>query len=295
MRVLVTGGAGYIGFNLCLNLLDLNVVKEVIIYDNLTRKNINIFFDKRFLNRPISFVEGDILDNRKLKRACVGIDLIIHLAGKVSSPNRAEDFHLFDYVNNWGTSNIVEQANYHRIPKLIYLSSLSVYGNNYIPNNKPNPSNDYARSKFNGEKHLMTLHGSCDYHIVRSGNTFGYNPSIRLDTVINKFAFRAKYNQKLLINGNGEQKHSFIHINRLTKQLCWLVENNYSKKVIDLSDHILSINHIVSELNELEPNLEYAFIDVEHQHFSQEFIGQVLPYNSSFSFELEHFYSRFSF
>lgn len=295
MRILITGGAGYIGYSLVSELIKSSEIEEIIIYDNLLRQNLNIFFDTAFSSSRISFIEGDILDNRKLSKACKNIDTIVHLAAKVTAPNATDEFHMFDYVNNWGTSNVVEQANVNNVSRFIYLSSLSVYGNQISVDKQPTPTSDYARSKYNGERHLTVLDSDCKTYIVRSGNTFGFNPCIRLDTVINKFAFRAKYNQKLLINGNGDQTRSFISITRLSKQLKFLVHNEYDNTTVNLADYTVSVNQIVSQLKSINQDVEFAYIDVEHISPSMSITDTIIPLGQDVNFksELVNFYSKF--
>ena len=101
MKILITGGAGYIGTELTNMLAKNKDVSEIIIYDNLSRKNYNIFLSEKFPGKNIRFIYGDILDTHKLKKVVDDIDVVYHLAAKVSTPFANEDPHLFDQVNHW--------------------------------------------------------------------------------------------------------------------------------------------------------------------------------------------------
>ncbi len=84
MNILITGGAGYIGNELVFELLKDPAVEEIIIYDNLSRKNFNLFLDTRNEPRKVRFIHGELLDSRKLRQILQGIDVVYHLAAKVS-------------------------------------------------------------------------------------------------------------------------------------------------------------------------------------------------------------------
>ena len=289
MKILVTGGLGYIGYSLVTKLLLTG--HEVIVYDNLYRKNINLLFNPELKGLPLSFIEGDILDNKRLGLACDSVDWLFHLAAKVTSPFAQGDFYMYDYVNNWGTANIAEQVQQNDIKNVVYLSSLAVYGTEKDPTSTPKPISDYGRSKYNGEKQLSILPDDYRVYILRCANTFGFNPSIRLDTVLNKFIFRALSNQKLLINGNGTQKCSFIHIDTLTDQLMEIFAEEANHTIYRLSQYNMSINEIVASIQKIIFGTEYTFIDAEKMIPSIDFKKELIIENNPllFNHQLQKF------
>jgi UDP-glucose 4-epimerase len=106
MKILITGGAGYIGYSLVKQLLeDVEQLHSITIYDNLSRRNYSFFTEAKFDHKPIKFIHGDILDGRQLGQALQGIDCVIHLAAKVTTPFADADAHSFDQINHWGTHN----------------------------------------------------------------------------------------------------------------------------------------------------------------------------------------------
>jgi len=108
MRVLVTGGAGYIGTELVNALIDRSDVEQVVVYDNLSRPNYNFFLGMRLNNSSkIDFVKGELLDSRALKKVLKGIDVVYHLAAKVTTPFANSDAHVYEQVNHWGTAELV--------------------------------------------------------------------------------------------------------------------------------------------------------------------------------------------
>ena len=107
MKVLITGGAGYIGTELCYFLSENESVDKIIVYDNLSRENRNFFIGKDKLSpHKFIFINGDILDSRKLKKALQGVDVVFHLAAKVTTPFSDQNPHLFEQVNHWGTAEL---------------------------------------------------------------------------------------------------------------------------------------------------------------------------------------------
>ena len=87
MKVFVTGGAGYIGTELVSLLLANPQVEKVVVYDNLSRLNYNLFMGQRLPgSERLSFIKGELLDSRALRKVLKGIDVVYHLAAKVTTP-----------------------------------------------------------------------------------------------------------------------------------------------------------------------------------------------------------------
>jgi len=128
MNILITGGAGYIGTELTCELEKNPEVKQIIIYDNLSRGNINLFIGSHKLSHKIKFVQGDILDTRLLKQTLKSVDVVYHLAAKVTTPFADQNPHIFEQVNHWGTAELVYAVEESEVKKFIYSSSASVYG-----------------------------------------------------------------------------------------------------------------------------------------------------------------------
>ena len=220
MKVLITGGAGYIGTELVTELNNDSRISEIVIYDNLSRGNFNLFIGHTKLNTSkIRFVKGELLDTRKLKQELKGIDTVFHLAAKVTTPFADQNPHGFEQVNHWGTAELIYAIEESEVKTFVYLSSTSVYGasENTLSIDSPlNPKTFYGISKMRGEEHVKRLlNSSIRTYIFRCGNVYGYSKSMRFDSVINKFMFEANFNNKIRIYGNGNQNRSFIHINRL--------------------------------------------------------------------------------
>src|SRR3954470_17662630 len=127
MRVLVTGGAGYIGTELAAQLVAKPEVEKVIIYDNLSRLNYNLFLGLRLRqHNKLSFVKGELLDSRALRKVLKDVDVVYHLAAKVTTPFANVDAHVYEQVNHWGTAELVYAIEESNVKRVIYASSTGV-------------------------------------------------------------------------------------------------------------------------------------------------------------------------
>lgn len=265
MNVLITGGAGYIGTGLINRLVSTSDIEKVIIYDNLSRENYSFFLGGGLNNTfKLSFVEGDILDSRKLRKHLKDVDAVIHLAARVTTPFANIDSHFFEQVNHWGTAELVYALEESGVKRMIYLSSTSVYGRSKelaTEEKVPNPRTFYGISKLRGEEHVMRLFNKMQTYIIRCGNVYGYNKSVRFDSVINRFVFDANYKSRITINGNGTQARAFIHVNTIGKVLANLISADVDPGIYNVSSHNYQVLELVDVLKNIYPTLEFMFVN----------------------------------
>ena len=267
MKVLVTGGAGYIGTELASQLIANPSVDQVVVYDNLSRPNYNLFLGLRLQkHHKVKFVKGELLDSRALKRALKGIDVVYHLAAKVTTPFANADAHGYEQVNHWGTAEMVYAVEESEVKRFIYTSSTGVYGSSRIPAHEdtpPDPQTFYAASKLRGEEHVRRLihAGKIEAFILRCGNVYGYSKSMRFDAVINKFVFEANFNRLISIQGDGKQSRTFIHVDMLSRALNAMLNADLPADVYNVVDRNLKVIDILDVLKGLIPDLEFIFIN----------------------------------
>lgn len=266
MKVLITGGAGYIGTELAATLNEDPSISEIVIYDNFSRGNYNLFIGQTKLKgNKLRFVKGELLDTRKLKKELEDIDTVYHLAAKVTTPFADQNPHEFEQVNHWGTAELIYAIEESNVKTFVYMSSTSVYGasENTLNIDSPlNPKTFYGISKMRGEEHVKRLINSpIKTFILRCGNVYGYSKSMRFDSVINKFMFEANFSDQVRIYGNGNQNRSFIHIDRLKIALTNIIQSDIQSDVYNLTESTFAINEIIDVVKDNYPDMEMLFVN----------------------------------
>jgi UDP-glucose 4-epimerase len=306
MNVLVTGGAGYIGTELVHLLIANPAVEKVVVYDNLSRPNFNLFLGLRLQkHHKLSFVKGELLDSRALRKVLKGIDVVFHLAAKVTTPFANVDAHSYEQVNHWGTAELVYAVEESNVKRFVYTSSTGVYGSSaeaVDEQSAPDPQSIYAVSKLRGEDHVKRLLPRMDTYIMRCGNVYGYSKSMRFDAVINKFVFDANFNKMITIQGDGKQSRSFIHVEWVSRALAGMLTTALPGGTYNLVDKNLKIVDILDVMKELIPSLEFIFIN-QHLRLHElnvkpnDQVNAILGVNNTRSFkeEVTDFLSKFSF
>lgn len=269
MTVLVTGGAGYVGTQLVAQLARDPAVSRIIIYDNLSRDNYNAFMGHSLLERAandaikIEFMHGELLNTRKLRAVVQEADAVYHLAAKVVTPFATTDGHAYEQTNHWGTAELVyaiEEA--PRVRKLVYVSSTSVYGSTHVDEDAiPNPQTIYGISKLRGEEHVQRLFPKIPTYIIRCGNVYGYNKSLRFDAVINRFMFEANFKRRISIHGDGKQRRAFISVQRVGEVLTQLLHTDMPSDTYNLVDKNFQILDIVDVVKAIYFDLEFIFVN----------------------------------
>ena len=280
MIVLVTGGAGYIGLQVVLALLQNNSIKEIILYDLFVRDQYYSIKDL-FGNNKLTIVRGDILDKHKLEPLVARADIVCHCAAIGRAPFNKEYGQLFEQTNHWGTADLCSLVAEKNVHKFIYLSSGSVYGQNtksaFSVSDEPAPVTSYGISKYNAENQLIRLQGKCDVIILRLANVFGIASTMHFNSVIDMFMLKIAFREPLLIHGNGEQYRPFIHITRVVNAIKYfiLVEDMSEWNVFNIYDFNLNLNQLL----EIFYNLDIQH-EVIHVNKSQKFNNLIFEADS---------------
>ncbi|MFH1024128.1 MAG: SDR family oxidoreductase [Planctomycetota bacterium] len=215
LNCLVTGGAGFIGSHLAGRLA--RDGHRVTVFDNFftgTRENLREFAEQ------ITIIEGDLRDAAAVVRAAAGANVIFHV-GALPSVQRSIKEPVTAYaVNTEGTLNVLEAARAHRVPRLVFSSSSSVYGDTpVLPKHEDlptNPLSPYASSKRAAEHlcQIYTRHYAVDTVCLRYFNVFGprQNPKSEYAAVIPRFVTAALSGDRPAVFGDGGQTRDFTYV-----------------------------------------------------------------------------------
>ncbi len=228
-KVLVTGGAGFIGSNLVSRLIENG--HSVIVFDNLSSGKLENLHSVR--NKPnFHFMQGDILNEAALHKAFRGVDTIMHLAALIDISASITDPSKTNEVNATGTLNMLQAATKaNTVNRFIFASSTAVYGDTEILPIKetapPKPISPYAASKIAGEAYCNAFarcHG-LNTVALRFFNVYGpRNEKSPYSGVITKFLRQALNCETLTVYGDGKQTRDFIHINDIVDALVLALE-----------------------------------------------------------------------
>ncbi|MBK5272779.1 MAG: SDR family oxidoreductase [Bacteroidia bacterium] len=219
MRILVTGGAGFIGSNLVSALLQEERITHVKVLDNLATGNTaNI---KEFIsNKKFQFIEADIRDYNACLNCCDDIDLISHQAALGSVPRSINDPLTTNEVNITGTLNIFTAAKEKKIKRVVYAASSSTYGDHpdlpKVEDKIGKPLSPYAVTKYVNELYAQVYASLYGMEIIglRYFNIFGpkQNPQGPYAAVIPLFIKGILENKSPLINGDGSHSRDFTYV-----------------------------------------------------------------------------------
>ena len=234
MKILVTGGAGFIGSNLVEHLLQKPGVQLVRVLDNLSTgsiKNIEAFE----ANPAFEFVQGDIRNYDTCQQCCEGIDLISHQAALGSVPRSINDPLTSNEVNVSGTLNIFTAAKEKNVKRIVYAASSSTYGDHpglpKLEDHIGKPLSPYAVTKYVNELYAHVYARTYGMELIglRYFNVFGprQNPQGPYAAVIPLFIKAVLDNEPPLMNGDGEHSRDFTFVgNAVMANDCALFTSN---------------------------------------------------------------------
>lgn len=296
---LVTGGAGFIGSNLCEAILKMGY--KVRCLDDLStgkQENVELFLE----NSDYTFMKGDIKDLDTCMKACEGVDYVLHQAAWGSVP-RSIEMPLFYCANNiTGTLNMMEAARQKNVKKFVYASSSSVYGDEpNLPKKEGIEGNllsPYAVSKRADEEWAKqyTKHYGLDTYGMRYFNVFGrrQDPNGVYAAVIPKFIKQLMNGEQPTINGDGKQSRDFTYIENVIEanlKAC-LANSEAAGQAYNIAyggrEFLLDIYHgLTQALNvDMEPKFGPDRAgDIKHSNADIGKAKEMLGYDPEWSFE----------
>ena len=296
---LVTGGAGFIGSNLCEAILKLGY--RVRCLDDLStgkQRNVDMFID----DPNYEFIKGDIKDIDTCMKACEGVDYIMHEAAWGSVP-RSIEMPVFYCMNNIvGFVNMCEAARQNKVKKFVYASSSSVYGDEpVLPKKEGREGNllsPYALSKRADEEWAKqyTRHYGLDTYGLRYFNVFGrrQDPDGAYAAVIPKFIRQLLSGETPVINGDGKQSRDFTYIENVIEanlKAC-LASSEAAGEAFNVAfggrEYLMDIYYGLTKALEIDREPLYGpdrAGDIKHSNADISKAKELLGYDPDWSFE----------
>ena len=296
---LVTGGAGFIGSNLCEALLSMGY--RVRCLDDLStgkQENIEMFSG----NPNYEFIKGDIKDLDVCINACKGVDYVLNQAAWGSVP-RSIEMPLFYCANNiTGTLNMLEAARQNNVKKFVYASSSSVYGDEpNLPKKEGREGNllsPYALTKRCDEEWAKqyTMHYGLDTYGLRYFNVFGrrQDPDGAYAAVIPKFLKQLMSGEAPTINGDGRQSRDFTYIDNVIEanlKAC-LAPSEYAGEAFNIAyggrEYLIDIYYGLTQALGVDIEPVYGPDrkgDIKHSNADISKAREMLGYDPEYDFE----------
>ncbi len=296
---LVTGGAGFIGSNLCEAIL--NMGYHVRCLDNFStgkKENLADFKD----NPRFSFIEGDIRHLETCLTACSGVDYVLHQAAWGSVPRSIEHPLLYEEINIRGTLNMMEAARQSNVKKFVYASSSSVYGDSTeLPKKEGKEGNllsPYALTKRVDEEYgkLYTQLYGLDTYGLRYFNVFGkrQDPNGAYAAVIPKWIMQLLNGERPTIDGDGKQSRDFTYVENVVEanlKAC-KASSDVAGQVFNIAyggrEYLIDIYESLCRV--LEKDIKPIFGpnragDIKHSHADISKAKKLLNYEPEFDFK----------
>jgi UDP-glucose 4-epimerase len=264
MKVLVTGGSGFIGSHVVDKLRDNGV--NVRVYDSITPNYRN----------DIEYYQGSILDYESLCFAVSGVDAVMHLAAVADVKGVLENPHYSESINVRGTINVLEAARTSGVKRVIYGSTTWVYSEASSDSDEVNesttlhaPTHFYTATKLTGEYYCQSYSKlfRIETTILRYGIPYG--PRARDGAVIPIFVRKAVNGEPLRIEGDGSQYRNFVYVEDLAEGNVLALQSVAKNKIYNLDgNEKITIKKLVDLLKELLGNVKIEYKPSRHGDFS---------------------------
>ena len=295
-KILIVGGAGYLGSVLSRQFIEKNY--NVRVLDNLTYGNHGI--RELFDNPRFEFIEGDMRNIQTLVEAVKDIDAVIHLAAIVGDPASAINPKETIEINYLATKTLAEVCKYSQINRFIFASTCSVYGASPSPNTKIdenselNPVSLYAEMKLKSEEALLEISDdNFKPTILRMATLYGLSPRMRFDLVVNLLSIKAIKEKKFTIFG-GEQWRPLLNVKDAANAYIMCLQqplNKSARQIFNVGSNeenyqIIDVGKIIKKaIPAVDMQIDKQNIDKRDYNVSFDKINQKLDFNTSFSID----------
>lgn len=271
MRILITGGGGYIGSMLVDYILKHKPSAEIVVLDSFIydTHSLDAFKD----NPRLKIIQGDITSIIDLVKALKGCDAVIAFAAIVGDPACALNKDQTTVTNYHTTELLVELCNYYKIKRLIFASSCSVYGASDLLSNEGSklyPLSLYAQTRVMSEKIIMKKAGpDLTWTILRFSTVYGWSHRMRFDLVVNFLTAKAFFEKNITVIG-GEQWRPLAHVAdvaRAVSMATFADKQTVGGEVFNIggNDHNYQIKSLVQPIKKFLPNVKIQIKEIAPQ------------------------------
>ncbi|MCP3968479.1 MAG: NAD-dependent epimerase/dehydratase family protein [Lentisphaerae bacterium] len=248
MKVLVTGGAGFIGSHIVEHFQG---KAEIVVLDSLRsghKRNLDGF--------DVKFIKGDIRDRAKVREAMQGVDYVFHMAAMISVPeSMGKPMECVD-LNVNGLLVVLEEAAEAGVKKLCFSTSAAIYGDNpVVPKREemyPEPKSPYAITKLDGEYYcnMFSQEGKLQTACLRYFNVFGprQDPNSAYAAAVPIFTAKAVANEKITIFDDGEQTRDFIYVKDIVAANVFMAQSDFTGVYNVAYGGRITINDLVNKI-----------------------------------------------
>ena len=295
-KILITGGAGYVGSLLTKNLESQG--HQVVIYDTC-------YFGTDHIQESenLKLIKGDIRDPKKFEQSVIGCDTVLHLACISNDPSFALNEGLSKTINFDCFEDLVKISKKNGVKKFIYCSSSSVYGFSDDPNVTEEhplvPLTLYNKFKGMCEPILRSyLDNTFQGVIIRPATVCGYAPHCRLDLSVNILTNHAVNNKKIIVLGGGEQKRPNLHVGDMCRSYEMLINRDLqdvngeifnvsyeNKKIIELAEIVAKNVKEFFNYDNIEIEVKKDTVDNRSYHVNSDKIKKVLGFEPKYNID----------
>jgi dTDP-glucose 4,6-dehydratase len=251
--ILITGGAGFIGSNFILHMLDKHPSYKIINFDALTyAANLNNLSSVKD-HSQYKFVQGDITDKNAVQKIIPKANIIIHFAAETHVDRSIDNPEIFTCTNILGTQILLDESLKNNIERFIHISTDEVYGSlsspgKFTENTDLRPNSPYAASKAGSDLLCRSYFETFDFPVIVTRSSNNYGPFQFLEKFIPQVITNAKNDEKIPIYGDGSNIRDWIHVSDNCEAIVAVLEKGKVGEIYNIGANNEWVNLTIAKL-----------------------------------------------